>query len=63
MKLNENNAIVWANLGAFYLKQNEIKLALECFKKSQAIEPEYGVAWIGQVNKNVFKIKFIQIIF
>ena len=27
---------------------NQFLLAHECFKKSQAIDPEYNAAWIGQ---------------
>ena len=35
-------------MGVFYLLMNEFLLAHECFKKSQAIDPEYSAAWIGQ---------------
>jgi len=35
-------------LGIFYLLMNQFLLAHECFKKSQAIDPEYNAAWIGQ---------------
>ena len=53
LQLNDNNAITWTNLGVFYLLNENLKLAHECFKKSQAIDPEYSVAWIGQViNEN-----------
>ncbi len=45
LKLNDNNALTWTNLGVFYLINKENILAHECFKKSQAIEPEYSLAW------------------
>jgi superkiller protein 3 len=48
--LEDANAVAWTNLGIFYLMRDEHVLAHECFKKSQAIDPEYNVAWIGQVN-------------
>ena len=50
LKLNDNDASTWTNLGVFYLNCEEIELAHECFKKSQAIDPEYNIAWIGQVR-------------
>ena len=37
-------------MGVFYLENNQFKLAHECFKKSQALDPEYSAAWIGQVK-------------
>lgn len=49
IKLDESNATLWTNLGVFYLINKENLLAHECFKKSQALDPEYNVAWIGQV--------------
>lgn len=46
--------MAWTNLGVFYLlhgrDDKDSFLAHECFKKSQAIDPEYGEAWIGQVQ-------------
>ena len=50
LKLNDNNPVTWTNLGVFYLLNNEFILAHECFKKSQALDPEYSGAWIGQVR-------------
>ncbi len=50
LQLNDSNAVTWTNLGVFYLLNEHLKLAHECFKKSQALDPEYSVAWIGQVN-------------
>ena len=59
LKLEDTNAMIWTNLGMFYLMKEEQLLAHECFKKSQAIDPEYSIAWIGQVKKifffNLFK--------
>lgn len=48
LKINDNNAVTWTNLGVFYLINEDVRLAHECFKKSQAIDPEYSNAWIGQ---------------
>lgn len=48
IKIDESDAVTWTNLGVFYLLNEENKKAHECFKKSQALDPEYGVAWIGQ---------------
>lgn len=48
LKLNDNDAVTWTNLGVFYLINDDLRLAHECFKKSQAIDPEYSNAWIGQ---------------
>jgi superkiller protein 3 len=50
LKINESDASTWTNLGVFYLIKDDFRLAHECFKKSQALDPEYNVAWIGQVN-------------
>lgn len=50
IKLEDSDAVTWTNLGVFYLIKDEIILAHECFKKSQAIDPEYNLAWIGQVS-------------
>ena len=52
LQLTDHDAILWTNLGVFYLLNNNFSLAHECFKKSQAIDPEYSVAWIGQVSKD-----------
>jgi superkiller protein 3 len=49
IQLNDNDAIAWTNLGVFYLIHNEIELAHRCFQRAQSIDPEYTIAWIGQV--------------
>lgn len=48
MYLDENVCISWTNIGVYYLKIGNIKLAHECFKKAQAIDPDFNVSWIGQ---------------
>lgn len=60
LQLNDNSAVTWTNLGVFYLINENLKLAHECFKKSQAIDPEYTVAWIGQVILIPSLILFMQ---
>ena len=52
IKLNENDAAGWTNLAVFYLlniNSHDKFLAHQCFKKAQAIDPEYPLAWTGQV--------------
>lgn len=48
IQLESSSPLNWTNLGVFYLTNHNLKLANECFKKSQAIDPEFCVAWIGQ---------------
>jgi superkiller protein 3 len=45
---NFKNAMVWTNLGLFYLINNDIELAKSCFKKAQFVNPELGAGWLGQ---------------
>jgi superkiller protein 3 len=54
LQINDNNVVSLTNLGIFYIINNEIKLAHNCLSMSQAVDPEYGVAWIGQVRKLQF---------
>ena len=46
--INDKNARVWANLGAFYLLQDERQLANEAFTRAQSTDPDYAQAWLGQ---------------
>ncbi|EGD89779.1 hypothetical protein H112_02252 [Trichophyton rubrum D6] len=46
--LNERNAFVWANLGAFYLLNDDYQLANEAFTRSQSADPDHSNAWLGQ---------------
>ena len=46
--LNDKNARVWANLGAFYLIQDDYQLANEAFTRAQSADPDYALAWLGQ---------------
>ena len=46
--LNDKNARVWANLGAFYLLQEDHQLAHEAFTRAQSADPDYAQAWLGQ---------------
>ena len=49
LNIEESSAVAWTNLGIFYLIKGKIFTAHECFKKAQALDPEYNIAWIGQV--------------
>lgn len=46
--LNDKNARVWTNLGAFYLIQNDLQLANEAFTRAQSVDPDFAEAWLGQ---------------
>ncbi|KAF3891495.1 Translation repressor/antiviral protein Ski3 [Trichophyton interdigitale] len=48
LHLNERNAFVWANLGAFYLLNDDYQLANEAFTRSQSADPDHSNAWLGQ---------------
>ena len=48
LQIDETSAVSWTNLGVLYLLHEDLRLAHECFKKAQALEPEYSIAWIGQ---------------
>ncbi|XP_056138485.1 tetratricopeptide repeat protein 37 isoform X2 [Lampris incognitus] len=43
-----NNVVAWTNLGALYLKKENIELSHEAFKIAQSLEPLYVNCWIGQ---------------
>ena len=43
-------AATWTHLGALYLKHGDLRLAHECFKQSQNVDPSHVAAWIGQAN-------------
>ena len=46
--LNDKSAKVWANLGTFYLLQNDFQLANDAFARAQSADPTYPHAWLGQ---------------
>jgi len=48
LNINNQDAQVWCNLGALYLKHSKIEPAHEAFKKAQACNPAYAQSWIGQ---------------
>lgn len=50
--LDNNNACVWTNLGALYIKLQDFKLANEAFTCAQRSQPYYIQCWIGQVSTN-----------
>ncbi|CAH3018534.1 unnamed protein product [Porites evermanni] len=50
IKTEPNNVIAWTNLGVLYLKHGKIEVAHEAFKNSQALDPSYTAAWIGQAT-------------
>ncbi|KAJ8262999.1 hypothetical protein COCON_G00154560 [Conger conger] len=46
--VDANNVVAWTNLGALYLKKENIELSHEAFKIAQSLEPLYVNCWIGQ---------------
>lgn len=42
------NPVVWSNLGFLYLKNDDSELAGEAFLKSQTLDPDCALAWLGQ---------------
>ncbi|XP_072439260.1 superkiller complex protein 3 isoform X1 [Chiloscyllium punctatum] len=48
VQVEQNNVVAWTNLGATYLKNENIELAHEAFKVAQSLEPSYVICWIGQ---------------
>lgn len=48
LNIERKSAIVWTNLGALYLKLEEIKLANEAFLRAQHADPSYLCGWMGQ---------------
>lgn len=50
IEYGSRNAVPWANLGLFYLVQNEEDLANQAFLKAQVLDPDWGAAWVGQAT-------------
>lgn len=48
LHLNERSPRVWANLGTFYLMQDDRELANHAFTRAQSADPDYAHAWVGQ---------------
>ncbi|KAL0979784.1 hypothetical protein UPYG_G00189630 [Umbra pygmaea] len=48
VQVEPNNVVAWTNLGALYLKKDNIELSHEAFKVAQSLEPLYVNCWIGQ---------------
>ncbi len=40
----------WSNLGIFYFKKNNMKLANQAFSRAQSADPENAAAWQGQAE-------------
>ena len=45
LKIDDKNALAWANLGAVEQQAGKTKEALACFEKSVAINPELAQSW------------------
>jgi len=45
LKVDERNALAWANLGAVEQQAGKTKEALECFEKSVLISPQLAQSW------------------
>ncbi|XP_035667182.1 tetratricopeptide repeat protein 37-like isoform X1 [Branchiostoma floridae] len=43
-----NNVEAWTNLGALYLRYDQVELAHQTFKVAQSLNPSYVASWIGQ---------------
>lgn len=50
LELDKKLAIVWTNLGVFYLSQGFEKMANMAFTQAQQSEPSYANAWAGQAQ-------------
>lgn len=48
LHLNERSPRVWANLGTFYLMQEDHELANHAFTRAQSADPDHAHAWVGQ---------------
>uniref|UniRef100_A0A3B3SLZ1 SKI3 subunit of superkiller complex n=1 Tax=Paramormyrops kingsleyae TaxID=1676925 RepID=A0A3B3SLZ1_9TELE len=48
INMEANNVIAWTNLGALYLKKENMELAYKAFNTAQSLEPSYVNCWIGQ---------------
>lgn len=47
IEIDSRNASYWSNLGFFYLNNLDYEIANDAFKRSQTIDPDYILAWIG----------------
>ena len=47
IEIDSRNASYWSNLGFFYLNNLDYDIANDAFKRSQTIDPDYILAWIG----------------
>ncbi|XP_064475190.1 tetratricopeptide repeat protein 37-like [Ornithodoros turicata] len=48
VQLESSNPVAWANLGALYLVNNNVKLAHSAFSMAQSQDPSHVRAWVGQ---------------
>lgn len=51
IKLDNDCAVSWTNLGLLYLQLEDISLANEAFQNAQRSDPKYSRSWIGQARK------------
>ncbi|KAL2917247.1 Superkiller protein 3 [Polyrhizophydium stewartii] len=47
-ELDTENPCVWCNLGFFYVMQDDLDLAGQCFQRAQFADPDWALAWFGQ---------------
>ncbi|KAI8929766.1 hypothetical protein BC831DRAFT_395884 [Entophlyctis helioformis] len=47
-EVDAQNPRVWCNLGYFYLLQDDLDLAGQCFTRAQFVDPDWSLAWFGQ---------------
>ncbi|KAG5653623.1 hypothetical protein H0H81_011849 [Sphagnurus paluster] len=48
LEIDSKNVSTWTNLGLLYLYHDDIELANEVLYRSQTLDPDYALAWIGQ---------------
>ncbi|KAJ3056720.1 Superkiller protein 3 [Rhizophlyctis rosea] len=48
IECNSRNPAPWSNLGFLYLINGDLDLANQAFGKSQFVDPDWSVAWLGQ---------------
>lgn len=48
IRVQQDNAMAWANLGVLYMRMDQIELAYKAFCNAQSADPSYVISWIGQ---------------
>ncbi|KDQ10122.1 hypothetical protein BOTBODRAFT_164222 [Botryobasidium botryosum FD-172 SS1] len=48
LEYDSKDPVTWANLGFLYLHHGDTELANQTFYRTQTIDPDYSLAWVGQ---------------